>query len=404
MAVNLSMPEVVHPVAGVRIGTACAGIKQASRDDLALFVFDPGTQIAGVYTQSHFAAAPVIVAKENEKNSLSWIVNSGNANAATGYRGETDARKTCQLVAERLSLPNNSVQPFSTGVIGEFLPMDRVAEAVAEASSKLTSGEWEGAATAIMTTDTRPKMVSSQVKIAEQLVTITGVAKGSGMIKPDMATMLAFIASDIPIERTLLKELLTEICEESFNRITVDGDTSTNDCFMLACTGVVDMPVISSQDDPRYDQVKDIFLDQAKVLAQSIVRDGEGATKFISILVEGGLNEEECLAVAYSVAESPLVKTALFAGDPNWGRFCMAIGKAPVDQVDVNLVELWLDDVLVAKQGMLSSSYSEDQGVKVLAKDEFSVRICLGRGESSAEIWTTDLSYDYIKINAEYRT
>ena len=403
MPVNLSNPEVVHPVAGVRIGTACAEIKQSKRDDLALFVFDPGTHIAGVYTKSHFMAAPVIVAKENEQSSLSWLVNSGNANAATGNRGETDARKTCQLVGERLGFSNSSVQPFSTGVIGEFLPMSRLTGAILEASTKLDSGGWERAATAIMTTDTRSKIVSSQTNIAGQLITITGIAKGSGMIKPDMATMLAFIASDISIERTLLKKLLAEICDKSFNRITVDGDTSTNDCFMLACTGAADMPMISSEADQRYEQVKSVFLEQARILAQSIVRDGEGATKFISVLVQGGVDEEECLAVAYSIAESPLVKTALFAGDPNWGRFCMAIGKAPVDNIDTSLVELWLDDVLVAKEGMLSSSYREDQGVKVLAKDEFLVKVCLGRGDSSAEIWTTDLSYDYVKINAEYR-
>ena len=404
MPVNLSTPEVVHPVAGVRIGTACAGIKQSNRDDLALFVFDPETHVAGVYTKSHFMAAPVIVAKENEQSSLSWLVNSGNANAATGNRGETDARKTCQLVGERLGFSNSSVQPFSTGVIGEFLPMSRLTGAILEASTKLDPGGWERAATAIMTTDTRSKIVSSQTNIAGQLITITGIAKGSGMIKPDMATMLAFIASDLSIERTLLKKLLAEICDKSFNRITVDGDTSTNDCFMLACTGAADMPMISSEADQRYEQVKSFFLEQARILAQSIVRDGEGATKFISVLVQGGVDEEECLAVAYSIAESPLVKTALFAGDPNWGRFCMAIGKAPVDNIDTSLVELWLDDVLVAKEGMLSSSYSEDQGVKVLAKDEFLVKVCLGRGDSSAEIWTTDLSYDYVKINAEYRT
>ena len=404
MPVNLSNPRVVHAVAGVRIGTACAEIKQAKRDDLALFVFDSGTHIAGVYTKSHFKAAPVIVAKENEQSSLSWLVNSGNANAATGNRGETDARETCQLVGESLGLSSSSVQPFSTGVIGEFLPMSRLAGAISEASTKLDSGGWERAATAIMTTDTRSKIVSSQTNIAGQLITITGIAKGSGMIKPDMATMLAFIASDISIERTLLKKLLAEICDKSFNRITVDGDTSTNDCFMLACTGAADMPMISSEADRRYEQVKSVFLEQARILAQSIVRDGEGATKFISVLVQGGVDEEECLAVAYSIAESPLVKTALFAGDPNWGRFCMAIGKAPVDNIDTSLVELWLDDVLVAKEGMLSSSYSEDQGVKVLAQDEFLVKVCLGRGDSSAEIWTTDLSYEYVKINAEYRT
>ena len=404
MPVNLSIPEVIYPVPGVRIGTACARIKQSDRDDLALFVFEPGTQIAGVYTKSHFLAAPVIVAQENEQSSLSWIVNSGNANAATGHKGEVDAREICQQVAAELGLSKNSVQPFSTGVIGEFLPMKQISKAIAEASSKLGSTEWGKAAEAIITTDTTQKIISSQTTIAGKLVTITGIAKGSGMIKPNMATMLAFMASDISIERTLLKKLVTEICDQSFNRITVDGDTSTNDCFMLACTGLADIPALSSESDPHYEQVKSVLLNHAKALAHAIVRDGEGATKFVSVLVEGGVDENECLDVAYSLAESPLVKTALFAGDPNWGRFCMAIGKASIEHIDINLIELWLDDVLVVKKGMLNSSYSEDQGIKVLEKDEFLVKVRLGRGVASAQIWTTDLSYDYVRINAEYRT
>ena len=266
------------------------------------------------------------------------------------------------------------------------------------------SDGWGKAAEAIMTTDTTRKIVSSQTTIAGHLITITGIAKGSGMIKPNMATMLAFIASDISIEKVLLKKLVTEISDKSFNRITVDGDTSTNDCFMLACTGLSNIPAISNETDPRYAQVKSVFLNHATTLAQSIVRDGEGATKFVSVLVEGGVDEDECLAVAYSIGDSPLIKTALFAEDPNWGRFCMAIGKAPVEHIDTNLVELWLDDVLVAKEGMLNSSYNEDQGTKVLEKDEFLVKVRLGRGSASAQIWTTDLSHDYVKINAEYRT
>ncbi len=404
MAVNLVSPKKIHVVRGVRLGTACAGIKQTERDDIALFCFDEGTVVAGVYTQSHFAAAPVLIAKKNESTSSCWVVNSGNANAATGSRGEADARKTCRIVGDRLSRPEKSVQPFSTGVIGEFLAMDRVEFAIDDAVSSLDPSSWESAARAIMTTDTQPKLVSSQIDLDGQLITFTGIAKGSGMIRPDMATMLAFIASDIKVERRVLKELTQEVSEMSFNRITVDGDTSTNDCFMVACTGAADMSPITDVADSRYAEIRAVLGDHAKTLAQSIVRDGEGATKFVSVIIEGGANEEECLAVAYSIAESPLVKTALFAGDPNWGRFCMAIGKAPIENVDTSLIELRLDDVLVARAGMLSESYNEIEGSKVLGKEEFSVRINLGRGQTSTEIWTSDLSYDYVKINAEYRT
>ena len=404
MAVNLTVPEKIHPVRGVLVGTACAGIKQTERDDIALFCFDEGSVVAGVYTQSHFAAAPVSIAKENEATSSCWIVNSGNANAATGNQGEADARRTCSILGDRLSRSDKAIQPFSTGVIGEFLPMDRIESAIDEAVSIMAPNVWEQAAKAIMTTDTLPKLVSSQVYLDDQLITFTGIAKGSGMIRPDMATMLAFIASDIAVERTVLKGLIEEVSEMSFNRITVDGDTSTNDCFMVACTGAAEMSPITDRTDSRYGEMRTVLSDHAKTLAQSIVRDGEGATKFVSVVVDGGANEQECLAVAYSIAESPLVKTALFAGDPNWGRFCMAIGKAPIEDVDTSLIELRLDDLLVAKAGMLSESYAEAEGAKVLGQKEFSVKINLGRGDASTEIWTTDLSYDYVKINAEYRT
>ena len=404
MAVKLAIPEKIHAVQGVQVGTACAGIKQNERDDIALICFDEGTVVVGVYTQSHFAAAPVLIAKENESTGSAWIINSGNANAATGHRGEADARKTCGIVGDRLSRADNSIQPFSTGVIGEFMPMDKVELAIDKAVASLDPESWESAARAIMTTDTQPKIVSSQLFLDGQLITLTGIAKGSGMIRPDMATMLAFMACDIAIDRTLLKDLIKEISEGSFNRITVDGDTSTNDCFMLACTGAAEMSPITDKADYRYAEIRKLLADSARTLAQSIVRDGEGATKFVSVIVEGGANEQECLSVAYSIAESPLIKTALFAGDPNWGRFCMAIGKAPIEEVDTSLIELWLDDVLVAREGMLSDSYNEIDGSRVLGKDEFSVRIVLGRGLSSTEIWTTDLSYDYVKINAEYRT
>ena len=404
MPVNLLVPENIYQVPGVRLGTSCAGIKQTDRDDVALIVFESGTSVAGVYTQSSFKAAPVVVAKENEDKSLAWVINSGNANAATGSRGEEDARSTCEVVASEVLGEASSVQPFSTGVIGEFLPMEKLATGIKKAFQALDLDAWLQAAKAIMTTDTTPKITSSRHKLGEAEVTVTGISKGAGMMRPNMATMLAFIASDAAVDKKILKELVKEVADSSFNRITIDGDTSTNDCFMVGCTGLADMLPIQDKQDPRYLSLKSLLIMHSQELAQAIVRDGEGATKFVTVRVEGGLDEKECLAVAYSIAESPLVKTALFAGDANWGRLCMAIGKAPVENLDNSLVGLWLDDVSVATRGMLSDSYDDAQGAGVLAKSEFLIRVDLGRGPCSADIWTTDLSYDYVKINAEYRT
>jgi glutamate N-acetyltransferase/amino-acid N-acetyltransferase len=379
------------------------GIKDAPRDDLALAVFDEGTVIAGVYTQSAFAAPPVDLAKERV-TPRAWIVNSGNANAATGQPGRADAIAVCEVVAQELGLQGDDIQPFSTGVIGERLDVPRIKAAVPALVQGLSSDHWLAYGRAIMTTDTVTKAVSKRVRVDGSDIIVTGVAKGSGMIKPNMATMLAYIASNATVVPEVLDRMVQEVANESFNRITVDGDTSTNDCFMLAATGKSEMAAINSVADERYPRLKQVVLEVAQTLAQAIVRDGEGATKFVTVTVAGGEHPQECLEVAYTVAESPLVKTALFAGDANWGRFCMAIGRAEVAELDPSRVSLWLDEVQVASGGLMSDDYTEDAGASVLAQDEFRVLIDLGRGDASQTVWTTDLSYEYVRINAEYRS
>ena len=403
MAVNLSKPRNLLPVPGVRLAATSSGVK-GYRDDLALAVFDPTAVVAGVYTQSAFAAPPVFVAKERGQTARAWLVNSGNANAATGEPGRQDAIELCDQAASALQREANARQPFSTGVIGERLAMDKLVAAIPSLVSSLEADNWLGFAAAIMTTDTVAKAVSEQLIIDGEAITVTGVAKGSGMIKPNMATMLGYIACNATVSRQVLQKLATEVANASFNRITVDGDTSTNDCFMLAATGASAMPPIVSVSDPRLADLQQAVASVARTLAQAIVRDGEGATKFVTVTVSGGASEAECLEVAYTVAESPLVKTALFAGDANWGRFCMAIGRAQIAGLDPSGVSLWLDEVEVAHQGLMSASYSEEAGASVLAKDEFEVRIDLGRGSCVETIWTTDLSYEYVRINAEYRS
>jgi glutamate N-acetyltransferase/amino-acid N-acetyltransferase len=379
------------------------GIKDAPRDDLALAVFDEGTVIAGVYTQSAFAAPPVDLAKERV-TPRAWIVNSGNANAATGQPGRADAIAVCEVVAQELGLQGDDIQPFSTGVIGERLDVARINAAVPALVQGLSSDHWLAYGRAIMTTDTVTKAVSKRVRVDGSDIIVTGVAKGSGMMKPNMATMLAYIASNATVVPEVLDRMVQEVANESFNRITVDGDTSTNDCFMLAATGKSEMAAINSVADERYPRLKQVVLEVAQTLAQAIVRDGEGATKFVTVTVAGGQHPQECLEVAYTVAESPLVKTALFAGDANWGRFCMAIGRAEVAELDPSRVSLWLDEVQVASGGLMSDDYTEDAGASVLAQDEFRVLIDLGRGDASQTVWTTDLSYEYVRINAEYRS
>jgi glutamate N-acetyltransferase/amino-acid N-acetyltransferase len=403
MAVNLVEPNALTPVPGVRLAAVRTGIKDAPRDDLALAVFDEGTVIAGVYTQSAFAAPPVDLAKERV-TPRAWIVNSGNANAATGQPGRADAIAVCEVVAQELGLQGDDIQPFSTGVIGERLDVARINAAVPALVQGLSSDHWLAYGRAIMTTDTVTKAVSKRVRVDGSDIIVTGVAKGSGMIKPNMATMLAYIASNATVVPEVLDRMVQEVANESFNRITVDGDTSTNDCFMLAATGKSEMAAINSVADERYPRLKQVVLEVAQTLAQAIVRDGEGATKFVTVTVAGGEHPRECLEVAYTVAESPLVKTALFAGDANWGRFCMAIGRAEVAELDPSRVSLWLDEVQVASGGLMSDDYTEDAGASVLAQDEFRVLIDLGRGDASQTVWTTDLSYEYVRINAEYRS
>lgn len=403
MAVNLAEPEGLMPVPGVRLAAIRTGIKDAPRDDLALALFDEGTVIAGVYTQSAFAAPPVALAKER-LTPRAWIVNSGNANAATGQPGRADAIAVCDAVARELGLQGDDIQPFSTGVIGERLDVSRICAAIPALVKDLSPDQWLGYGKAILTTDTVTKAVSKRVSVDGTDIILTGVAKGSGMIKPNMATMLGYIACNASVAPDVLEQMVQEVADGSFNRITVDGDTSTNDCFMLAATGKSEMAAITSVTDERYVILQQAVLEVAQSLAQAIVRDGEGATKFVTITVAGGHHAQECLEVAYTVAESPLVKTALFAGDANWGRFCMAIGRAQVAKLDPNRVSLWLDKVQVASGGLMADDYTEDAGASVLAQDEFRVMIDLGRGDATETVWTTDLSYEYVRINAEYRS
>ena len=403
MAVNLVEPESLMPVPGVRLAAIRTGIKDAPRDDLALALFDEGTVIAGVYTQSAFAAPPVALAKER-LTPRAWIVNSGNANAATGQPGRADAIAVCDAVARELGLQSDDIQPFSTGVIGERLDVSKICAAIPALVQDLSPDQWLGYAKAILTTDTVTKAVSKRVSLDGTDIILTGVAKGSGMIKPNMATMLGYIACNASVAPDVLERMVQEVADGSFNRITVDGDTSTNDCFMLAATGISEMAAITSVTDERYVILKQAVLEVAQTLAQAIVRDGEGATKFVTITVAGGNHAQECLEVAYTVAESPLVKTALFAGDANWGRFCMAIGRAQVTELDPNRVSLWLDNVQVASGGLMADDYTDDAGASVLAQEEFQVMIDLGRGDATETVWTTDLSYEYVRINAEYRS
>lgn len=398
MAVNLPPPGELRAVPGIRIGTAAAGIKYRDRDDLALFALEPGTTVGGIFTQSSFRAAPVAVAAERMGAARGLVVNSGNANAATGERGLEDARSSCALAGQVLGCDPNEVLPFSTGVIGEFLPMDRMADGIAHAGNALRDDAWLPAAQAIMTTDTQPKGVSGRFEIGGSHVTATAIVKGSGMIRPDMATLLAFLGTDAALSAETVRALARDLGERSFNRLTIDGDTSTNDSFVVAATGRAGVG------EEHYDVLLDKLTPLVVDLAERTVRDGEGATKFVTVTVQGGASADECLRAAYTVAHSPLVKTALFAGDPNWGRFCMAIGRAGVEGLDPAGVSLHLDDVCVADGGLVAASYTEEQGAAVMARDEFTVRIDLGRGDCEETVWTSDFSYEYVRINAEYRT
>ena len=400
-------PDQLLPVAGVKLGTVAAKIKKWQRDDLLLAVFDPGTVAAGVFTQNRFCAAPVIVCRrhlEGDARIRAIVVNAGNANAGTGDAGIAAADATCAAVASMLGCARREVLPFSTGVIMEPLPVDKIVAALPAACDALAPDHWFAAVSAIMTTDTVPKGASRRITIDGVPVTVTGVAKGSGMIHPDMATMLSFMATDAPIASRLLTTVTREIAAASFNCATVDGDTSTNDSFVIAATGKAAIPPISEERDPRFAAVRDAMLAVATELAQAIVRDGEGATKFITLEVECGRDSDECRRVALAIAHSPLVKTAFFASDPNLGRIVCAIGNARLDDLDPSRVCFALDDVIVVDNGGRASTYTEEDGQRVMKRDEITVRVRLGRGDASATVWTCDFSHDYVSINADYRS
>ncbi len=405
MAVGKDHFPEMYPVAGFKLGTTSAGIKTPGRKDLVIMSMAEGSTVAGVFTKNAFCAAPVQLSKAHMAlaESLYFVINTGNANAGTGEQGKQDAKIMCASLAEIAQVATETVLPFSTGVIGEALPVNKIVVALPEAYSDLSESGWLDAAQGILTTDTRPKGESVQLQLKNNSVAITGIAKGSGMIKPNMATMLSYVATDLAINSALLQQLVSGAVEASFNRITVDGDTSTNDCAMLVATGSsgVEYSELSEVEQLLFNtQLNQVFIS----LAQQIVQDGEGATKFVSVEVSGGKDSPESLAVAYTVAESPLVKTALFASDPNWGRILAAIGRAGISDLDVDAIQVYLDDVLIAEKGGRAESYRESDGQTVMDQEEISIRIMLNRGSAEETVWTTDLSHDYVKINAEYRT
>jgi glutamate N-acetyltransferase/amino-acid N-acetyltransferase len=406
MPVNLEAPGPLAAVAGVRLGTAEAAIKKPGRQDLLVIELAEGSRVAGVFTRNAFCAAPVQVCRERLAAGTAirgLLVNSGNANAATGQAGLAAARETAAAVAARLGAAADAVLPFSTGVIGQQLPVARMVAAVPAAVANLRADAWNDAARAIMTTDTVPKGASRTVATSQGEVTVTGIAKGVGMIYPDMATLLAYIGTDARLTQAATEALLREAADASFNSATVDGDTSTNDsCVLFATAQVGSADVDAAHAD--YPLIADAVMAVAIELAQAIVRDGEGATRFMTIDVEGATSRAEARQVAYSIAHSPLVKTAMFAGDANWGRLAMAIGKAGVPGLDPGRVDLWLDDVQLLEGGEPHPAYREERGSAVVAKPEFTIRVSLGRGAEKARVWTCDFSYDYVKINAEYRT
>jgi glutamate N-acetyltransferase/amino-acid N-acetyltransferase len=406
MPVNLPPLPELHPVAGVRLAAVAAGLRKKDRRDLVVIECAPGVRAAATFTRNRFCAAPVTVAREHLAHGAprALLINTGFANAGTGAPGLAAARASCAELAKLLGCRAQEILPFSTGVIGEPLPLDRLVAGLPACLANLSPNGWGDAAHGIMTTDTQPKGSSRRVVIGGRSVTVTGIAKGAGMIRPDMATMLAFVATDAAIAADVLQACVAQGIVRSFNRITIDGDTSTNDACVLLATGRAGNALIESADAPDCltlsRAVSEVFVD----LAQSIVRDAEGATKFITIIVEQGSSERDCLEVAYSVAHSPLVKTAFFASDPNWGRILAAVGRAPLSSLDVNRVAIHLDDVCVVRDGGLAPSYTEAQGQAVMRKTEITVRVQLGAGPFEACVWTSDLSHDYVSINADYRS
>ncbi|WP_027817987.1 bifunctional glutamate N-acetyltransferase/amino-acid acetyltransferase ArgJ [Paraburkholderia bannensis] len=413
MAVNFPSidPAQLHPVAGVTLGWAEAHIRKPNRKDVLVISVDESASVAGVFTLNRFCAAPVTVCREHlakvregGKGIRALVINTGNANAGTGEPGMKHARETCDELARLAGIESSQVLPFSTGVILEPLPIDRLKAGLPAALENRKENNWYDAAQAIMTTDTLPKAASRQVTIDGHTVTLTGISKGAGMIKPNMATMLGFLAFDANVAQPVLDELVKYVADRSFNCITIDGDTSTNDSFILIASGKSSLPAITSTDSPAYAALRDAVTEVAQTLSQLIVRDGEGATKFMTVQVEGGKDVAECRQIAYAIGHSPLVKTAFYASDPNLGRILAAIGYAGVTDLDVNKIDLYLNDVLVAKAGGRNPEYKEEDGQRVMKESEILIRVVLGRGNAEAFVWTCDLSHDYVSINADYRS
>lgn len=409
MPVNLVAPVAadLYPIAGVRIGVAEAGVRKANRKDLTVFLLDEGASVAGVFTQNRFCAAPVQISREHLSSGQpirAMVINTGNANAGTGADGLARARSTCIALAQQLSVAPEQILPFSTGVIMEPLPNDRIEAGLPAAIADAQPGHWARAAEGIMTTDTLPKAFSAQAQIGGATVSITGISKGAGMIRPNMATMLGFLATDACVAPAVMQQLARELADGSFNRVTIDGDTSTNDSFVVVATNKVAHAPITSLDSADGQALKAAMLAVSQKLAQAIVRDGEGATKFITVRVEGGKTGDECRKVAYAIAHSPLVKTAFFASDPNLGRILAAVGYAGIDDLDQTGIDLYLDDVHVAVQGGRNPAYREEDGQRVMKQAEITVRVLLGRGDAVDTVWTCDFSHEYVTINADYRS
>lgn len=405
MSVGEDRPVQCLPVAGVRLSATAAGIRYPDRLDLVLFEISEGSSVAGVFTRNAFCAAPVTLARSHlaRQHARYFLINTGNANAGTGKQGDRDALASCAALAELAAVETDQVLPFSTGVIGEPLPVDRITAGLPAAIAALAPDNWASAARGIMTTDTRPKGSSRTITLSKGDVTISGICKGAGMIKPNMATMLAFICTDAEVEASALQDVLAHAVDHSFNRITVDGDTSTNDCCMLVATGQSGVAVGSSEGEDGQ-KFRQAVAELSQDLAQQLIKDAEGASKFITVVVSGGATTDECLRVGYAVAESPLVKTALFASDPNWGRILAAVGRSGIEDFDLNSVTIHLGETLLVSEGGRAASYQEALGKQEMSKDEISIRIDLARGDCEETFWTCDLSHEYIRVNAEYRT
>lgn len=402
MAVGLSQPENISPVAGIELASHACGIKKNGLDDLLLIRVIDGASCAATFTKNAFCAAPVIIAKKHlaAHTPKALLINSGNANAGTGEQGLKDALQSCAWVADQLECKAEEVLPFSTGVIGESLPMTKLQQGINAAASTMQPDTWLQASHAILTTDTIAKLFTRQFNVDGETVTITGMAKGSGMICPNMATMLSYIATDAKVEQTLLQDILENAVSKSFNAITVDGDTSTNDACVLLATGVSGIGITPKNSEHFVEHLESICIE----LAQAVVRDGEGATKFVTINVSQAANQEEARNVAYTIAHSPLVKTALTASDPNWGRILAAVGRSEINQLDINKISIYLDDVCIVSNGARDSEYTEEQGQQVMNQEEIGIRVVLERGDAEMTVWTTDLSHEYVTINSEYRT